>query len=235
MEIATNCLPDASSKSARRRSKRTTRPQLLTRSSLDGRTNAAKLFDRLVADIEADLAGRDQLSAIERALVEAFAGAYVSLSHLNTKLALGEPIDLGMHAQCVGAMVRVASRLGLQRRCKGCLADTLGLFANVVTMNLDACVDEGVTERPPVESLPHVAFVVHPSQSGNLLAMAITHYADDKFILDLIREDISIADAAGVLKRYGISRVTGAESDGDLDLAHAVSGVFSVLRRRGMQ
>ena len=71
-----------------------------------------------MADIENDLAGRDQLSTIERALIEAFAGAAVTLQHLNTKLALGQEIDLSQHAQCVGAMVRVASRLGLSRRAR---------------------------------------------------------------------------------------------------------------------
>ena len=88
------------------------------RSRLDGRTNAAKVFDRLVSDIEADLAGRDQLSAIERQLVEAFVGAAVTLQHLNTQLALGQQIDVSQHAQCVGAMVRVATRLGLSRRAR---------------------------------------------------------------------------------------------------------------------
>jgi hypothetical protein len=33
-------------------------------------------------------------------------------------LALGQPIDLGEHAQCVSAMVRVASRLGIGCRAK---------------------------------------------------------------------------------------------------------------------
>jgi hypothetical protein len=37
---------------------------------------------------------------------------------LNTRLALGQPVDFSQAAQCVGAMVRVASRLGLQRRAK---------------------------------------------------------------------------------------------------------------------
>jgi hypothetical protein len=101
-----------------RRPHRATRPQLLTRDQLDGRSNAAKAFDRLVADIEADLGGHDQLSTIERALVEAFAGACVTLQHLNTQLALGQSIDLAQHAQAVSAMVRVASRLGLQRRTR---------------------------------------------------------------------------------------------------------------------
>jgi len=48
----------------------------------DGRTSAAKAFDRLVADIESDLGGSDRLSAVERALVEGFAGA-LTLQHLN--------------------------------------------------------------------------------------------------------------------------------------------------------
>jgi hypothetical protein len=103
---------------AKRGRGRQTKPQLLTRSQLDGRTNAAKLFDRLITDIEVDLGGRDQLSTIERQLVEAFAGACVTMQNLNTRLALGETIDLSEHAQAVSAMVRVASRLGLQRRMK---------------------------------------------------------------------------------------------------------------------
>ncbi len=108
--------PDGPLKTARRRPHRPTRPQLLTRLQLDGRTNAAKLMDRLVADIENDLGGADQLSTIERALVEGFAGACVTLQNLNCRLAIGEPIDLSEHAQAVSAMVRVATRVGLRRR-----------------------------------------------------------------------------------------------------------------------
>jgi hypothetical protein len=105
-------------KVVRRRPHRQARPQLLTREHLDGRTNAAKLFDRLARDIEIDLGGRDQLSTIEVTLIEAYVGAAVTLHHLNTQLALGQPIDLSQHAQAVTAMVRVASRLGLQRRAR---------------------------------------------------------------------------------------------------------------------
>lgn len=97
---------------------RRSRPQLILRSELDGRTNAAKYFDRLVTAIESDLAGADQLSAIEKVLVEAYAGAAVTLQHMNAQLALGQPINIGEHSSCVGALVRVASRLGLGRRAK---------------------------------------------------------------------------------------------------------------------
>ena len=103
---------------AKRRNKGRIRRQLLTRDQLDGRTNAAKLFDKLVVDIENDLGGRDRLSTIERALIEGFAGATLTLHDLNTRLALGQEIDLNQHAQAVSAMVRVASRLGISRRAK---------------------------------------------------------------------------------------------------------------------
>lgn len=118
MELAVNRPAESPAKGAPRRRHRASKPQLLTRSQLDGRTGAARLFARLVADIEVDLGGAAQLSTIERALVEGFAGAALTLHNLNTRLALGEAIDLGQHAQAVSAMVRVASRLGLSRRTK---------------------------------------------------------------------------------------------------------------------
>jgi len=125
---------DAAAKPAR--SHKRTRPQLLTRAELDGRTNAARYFDRLVVDIEADL-GRDQLSTIERQLIEAFVGSAMSLHHLNVKLALGEDIDIGQHAQCVGAMVRVASRLGLSRRAKN-VTPTLSEYLKMKAVETEA-------------------------------------------------------------------------------------------------
>jgi hypothetical protein len=91
---------------------------MLTRDELDGRTNAAKLYDRIVIEVERDLGGAESLSAIERSLVQAFAGSTITMHNLNTRLLLGEDIDFMQHCASVSAMVRVASRLGLQRRAK---------------------------------------------------------------------------------------------------------------------
>jgi hypothetical protein len=121
---------------------RVTKPQLLTRDQLDGRTNAAKVFDRLVVDIENDLGGREQLSTIERALVEGFAGAALSLYHLNNQLARGVNIDLSQHAQAVSAMVRVASRLGISRRARN-VTPTLNEYLTNKQTNIEA---EEITE-----------------------------------------------------------------------------------------
>jgi hypothetical protein len=128
MELALIRPPDAEAKSTgsqpaapkkrKRRGKWTPRPRPLSRASLDGRTAAAKLFDKLAADIATDLGGRDQLSTIEVCLIEGFAGAYVGLANINTKLALGQAIDLGEMSGAISSLVRVAQRLGTSKRIR---------------------------------------------------------------------------------------------------------------------
>jgi hypothetical protein len=98
-----------------RRPHRAVKPQLLTRSHLDGRSNAAREYDRIVSGIESDLGGKDRLSTVQSALIEAFAGVAVQCANLNTRVLLGEQIDLSAHSAAVGAMVRVASRIGVVR------------------------------------------------------------------------------------------------------------------------
>jgi len=96
---------------------------------------------------------------------------------------------------------------------------------------IERCVDKGVTERPPVEGIAYAGFVVHPPHPGNLRSLAIAHRGGDKLILDVIRENISVADASVVLKRYRISKVTGSEGEEADALAHATCGAFSLLTR----
>jgi hypothetical protein len=107
--------------SKRGRQTRAGRNRLLNRESLDGRTIVAKVFDQRVAAIHADMAGADQLSAIELALIEAFTGASVVLDDLNTRVLAGAPIDnamVAMFAAATSAMVRVAAKLGTGRRTR---------------------------------------------------------------------------------------------------------------------
>jgi hypothetical protein len=89
---------------------------LPNRDNLDGRTHAARAFDKLYAAISSDLGG--DLTAVERSLVEGFCGATVVLQSLNTKLALGEAVDLTEHASVCSSMVRIAAKIGLSRRSR---------------------------------------------------------------------------------------------------------------------
>jgi len=82
-----------------RRRHRSVRPQLLNIKGLDRRTAARKAFDVLVAEIEHDLGGGEQLSAIEKSLIQAYAGSAILLDDLNARVVLGQEIDVGTYAQ----------------------------------------------------------------------------------------------------------------------------------------
>jgi hypothetical protein len=107
-----------------RRPHRRTKIQLLTRSNLDGRSNACREYDRIVSGIEQDLGGRDRLSTVQATLVQAYAGAAVHVAGLNARLLIGEPVDLAEHSAAIGAMVRIAARIGCSRIPRDC--STLG-------------------------------------------------------------------------------------------------------------
>ena len=92
--------------------------QMLTRENLDRRTKAHRAFNQLANGITQDLGGRDRLSTIELALVDAFAGAALHLQNLNARLLLGETIDLTEHATAISSLVRISSRIGTARRPK---------------------------------------------------------------------------------------------------------------------
>jgi hypothetical protein len=111
MDNTLSWAPDAADVPKRRRQKRAVKPKVLTRNDLDNRTAAAKAFDKLYAAISSDLGG--DLTAVENSLVEGFVGATVVLQALNTKLALGQEIDLSEHAAVCSSMVRIAAKIGL--------------------------------------------------------------------------------------------------------------------------
>jgi hypothetical protein len=96
-----------------RRPHRRTKPRLLTRAEIDQRSktgHAIRMFDNMVSAITTDLGGRDQLTAMELALVEAFAGESVTLNNINTRQLLGEKVSLSDQALAASTMVRVATR-----------------------------------------------------------------------------------------------------------------------------
>jgi hypothetical protein len=116
---------DAAKIAKLRRQHRAHKHQPLTRSSLDGRTNAAKHFDSIVSEITNDLGGPDNITTIQRGLIEAYAGTAVRANEMNVKMLLGKDVSLADHALIVSSMVRVASRLGVERRARDITPPTL--------------------------------------------------------------------------------------------------------------
>jgi hypothetical protein len=89
--------------------------------------------------------------------------------------------------------------------------------------------EASTVERPPVPGWSYAAFVVHPLRPGPVV-LAIAHCEGTKLVLDVLRENITIEECCGVVKRYGIWRVTGAREEGD-SLAHATLGALLLARQ----
>jgi hypothetical protein len=118
---------------------------MLTRENLDRRSLAYRRFDAIVAQIGSDISGvsvtsaKDgvsnatssvNLSAVQIAMIEAFASASVQIDVLTTKALLGEDVDARAFAALSSTLVRVGSRLGITRKGKpanatGSLSDYL--------------------------------------------------------------------------------------------------------------
>jgi hypothetical protein len=89
--------------------------RLLSRKALDGRRKEAKQFDAIASAIAKEL-GEDQLSTVQRHLIEAFAGCVITLQSINAQLLLGGEINVAEQSQAASTLVRLASRIGIERK-----------------------------------------------------------------------------------------------------------------------
>jgi hypothetical protein len=85
---------------------------------VDGRTASARRYQDLVANLVSDAGGNAQMSEARRQLIRRFAALAVCAENMEAKLANGEPIDLAEHCQISSTLVRLASRLGINRATK---------------------------------------------------------------------------------------------------------------------
>ena len=87
---------------------------------------------------------------------------------------------------------------------------------------VDACVELGVRERPPVAGTRYLAFVDPSGGSADSMTMAIAHLEGDVAVLDAVRErrppfspEDVVADFAQLLGSYGLSGIVGDRYGGE--------------------
>jgi hypothetical protein len=115
--------------------------RVLTRANLDNRIRGVRLYDELIRDVIADLGGRDRLSRIELSLIEALAGCYLQLHDMNCRLMLGQSIDPTNYGSLTSGLVRLSSRLGLQRRTKDVTTPNLNQYLEAARIDDDDALD----------------------------------------------------------------------------------------------
>jgi hypothetical protein len=83
--------------------------------NVDGRSLIARRYRDVVGAILADQGGEDRCSESRRQLIRRFAAAAVLAEQLEARLANGEQIDIAEHATLSSTLVRLASRIGIDR------------------------------------------------------------------------------------------------------------------------
>ncbi|MBR0703132.1 hypothetical protein JQ599_24740 [Bradyrhizobium diazoefficiens] len=72
----------------------------------------------MVDAVAADQGGADRLSEARLQLIRRFAASAVVAEQMEAQLALGHTIDVATHSTLTSTMVRVASRIGINRKAR---------------------------------------------------------------------------------------------------------------------
>jgi hypothetical protein len=83
--------------------------------NVDGRSLIARRYRDICTAIASDQGGLDQLSEARVQLIRRFAACSVLAEEMESHLVRGEQIDITVHVQLTTTMVRIASRIGLDR------------------------------------------------------------------------------------------------------------------------
>jgi hypothetical protein len=83
---------------------------------VDGRSVVARRYRDIIGAVISDQGGSEHLSEVRLQLIRRFSGASVLAEQMEARVALGEQIDMREYSLLVSTIVRVAQRLGLERR-----------------------------------------------------------------------------------------------------------------------
>lgn len=107
---------NAPTKPADSSAKGAAKARLRTLADVDRRTRAGQAAFKLRDDLASDLGGWDQLSAMQRELVEGAALLGAMLRDAGVTYLKGDPVDLAEFMALTNAQRRLLSDLGLERR-----------------------------------------------------------------------------------------------------------------------
>lgn len=85
---------------------------------IDGRSGLARRFKDIAAALLADQSGATECSEARKQLIRRFAAASCLAEQLESRLVNGETIDISEHAALSSTLVRLAARIGIDRRSR---------------------------------------------------------------------------------------------------------------------
>ncbi len=85
---------------------------------IDGRSATARRYRDVLAALASDQGGADRMSEAHTQLCRRFAAAAVLAENMEADLANGRSIDVQEHALLSSTLVRLAQRIGINRRAR---------------------------------------------------------------------------------------------------------------------
>lgn len=85
---------------------------------IDGRSLLARRYRDISMAIAADQGGEDRLAEVRAQLIRRFSAVSVLAEEAEARMARGEKIDVAEHALLCSSAVRIASKIGINRRLK---------------------------------------------------------------------------------------------------------------------
>jgi hypothetical protein len=85
---------------------------------VDGRSVVARQYRDIIGAVVSDQGGAEHLSEARLQLIRRFSAASVLAEQMEARLARGEQINIQEYSLLVSTMVRVAQRIGIERRAR---------------------------------------------------------------------------------------------------------------------
>jgi hypothetical protein len=105
---------------------------------VDQRLAIARRYRDLVAQIAVDQGGADRCSETRMQLIRRFASGSVLAEELEARLVRGEPVDIAEHALLSSTLVRLAQRVGIDRRARNVTPSVREYLDHIQTIDQDA-------------------------------------------------------------------------------------------------
>ena len=130
-----------------RRSRITNGKDLLP--NIDGRSGIARRYRDIAKAILVDQGGADRCSESRQQLIRRFAAAAVLAEQMEGRFANGEEIDIQQHATLSSTLVRLATRIGIDR-----LPRDVGMSIGDLMMQAVSAPPEGAGDGTTIEVVP---------------------------------------------------------------------------------
>jgi hypothetical protein len=104
---------------------------------VDGRCAVARRYRDIATQIIADMGGASQCAEARLQLIRRFAAAAVLAEQMEAQLANGHSINIADHALLSSILVRLAQRIGIDRRSRN-ITPSLSEYLELQSKRIDA-------------------------------------------------------------------------------------------------